>query len=109
MTFAAGGNGQIIDHPAKDKVQGRKDASGQEMLIDSGVIKERIDDLVEAYLKVVTARDHLNEQIKSAATDSGLLSAVVRKFVVTRAQQTLPAEQRKADQLCLLFYDVGAE
>lgn len=104
--FDAAGGGKVLDHPSK--ARGRKDASGQEKVIETGVISERIDDLVKLYLRNISTRDQLNDAIKSAAEDSGLLSGVVRKFIIARAQETLPAEQRKAEQLCLLFLDVGA-
>lgn len=97
----------IAGTPYRKRVRARKDSDGQEAVIDTGVIKDRIEELVRLHSKVVEARTDLAEAVKSAAEEAGLNAGAVRKFVQARAAEDFSKHRQKAEQLSLLFDEVG--
>ena len=97
----------IAGMPYRKRVRARKDSDGQEAVINTGVIKERIEELVRLHTKVVDARTDLTEAVKKAAEDAGLNAGAVRSFVRARAAEDFSKHKQKAEQLSLLFDEVG--
>ena len=89
------------------KAKGRKDDTGQEAVIKMQPIKDIITDLVDLYTKAGKASDTLNDAIKAAAEKAGLQASAVRKFVVARAGEKYEEKKRDAEQLSLLFDEIG--
>ncbi|MDA8260241.1 MAG: hypothetical protein M0Z99_32185 [Betaproteobacteria bacterium] len=87
--------------------RGRKDAEKQEAVIKMKEVKDRIEDLVKLYNAAGDANDKLNDAIKATAEKAGLLSSVVRKFVVARAGENFEEAKRNVEQLSLCFDEVG--
>lgn len=87
--------------------RGRKNRDKQEAVIKTDVITERIEELERLYTAAGDASTALNDAIKKAAEDSGLLASVVRKLVVARASDKFAEKQREAAQLVLVFDEVG--
>lgn len=86
--------------------RGRKDR-GQEAAIKLDPIKESVEELVQLHRKAAEAGDAYSDGVKKVAEKSGLLASVVRKFVSARAGEKFKDEKTKAEQLNLLFEDVG--
>lgn len=99
------GSGKRRGRPPKSL--GRKDADGQEKVIEISVIKDRIDTLVELYNAAGEAAAAYGDGIKAAAEKSGLLSTTVRKFVQARASEDFAEAARRVTQLALIFEEVG--
>ena len=89
------------------KARGRKDADKQEAVISTKPVKDRIADLIALYIKAGEASDKFNDAVKATAEKAGLLSSVVRKFVVARASEKYEEEARKVEQLSLIFETLG--
>lgn len=85
----------------------REKGTNQEAVIQLAPIKERVEELVSLYNAAQSAGDEFAEAIKKAAEDSGLLAAVVRKFVVARAGEKYSEAKTSCEQLSLLFDEVG--
>ena len=92
---------------AKEKPLGRIDGDGQEAVIKMGPVKDNIMELVNLYVEAGDANAKFNDAIKATAEKSGLLSSVVRKFVVARAGENFGETARKVEQLSLIFSEVG--
>jgi hypothetical protein len=97
----------IATTPYRKRVKARKDSDGQEAVIETAVIKERIEELVRLHQAVVDARTDLTEAVKSAAEDSGLNAGAVKAFVRARAAEDFSKHKQRAEQLSLLFDEVG--
>ena len=82
--------------------EGRVDAK-QEKVIALDPIRERIGELQRLFIIQNEAATEFSDAVKKAAKDSGLLSSVVRKYVVAKARESLDAGKREATQLSLLF------
>lgn len=104
--FMGGGTTEKTGKKAKGP-KGRTDRSGQEKVIELQKLEDKIETLVDLYkLQAETAAD-LNEGIKAAAEESGLLATVVRKFIVARAGKLFTEKAREAQQLSLVFEEIG--
>lgn len=91
---------------ASGKVKGRKDA-GQEAIIKSKEVENRIADLVDLHIKSVALKEKLNDAIKAVAEKAGLHASTVAKFVHARAGERFDETNTKIQQLALLFDEVG--
>lgn len=101
------GDGPIEKAKKAKGPKGRTDRSGQEKVIELQKLEDKIETLVDLYkLQAETAAD-LNEGIKAAAEESGLLATVVRKFIVARAGKLFTEKAREAQQLSLVFEEIG--
>jgi ABC-type uncharacterized transport system substrate-binding protein len=89
----------------KSKVTGRKDKQNQEAVIKLSEVHDKIDNLIALHKTASEASACLNEGIKKIAEKSGLLASVVRKYVIARAGENFEEEQRKVEQLNLIFTD----
>jgi hypothetical protein len=87
--------------------KGRKDKNGQEVVIRLETAGTRVPELIKLYKAAEAAGADLNDAVKKAAEDSGLLASVVRKFVCACAGENYEKEKQKSDQLSLLFEEVG--
>lgn len=99
-----------IEKPAgyQTVVRGRKDrASKQEAVIETGVIGDRVQELVLLLQRAKDAGAAYNDGIKAAAEKAGLQSSVVRKFVEAKAGEHYDDKKRDAMQLVLLFDNVA--
>jgi hypothetical protein len=97
---------QVIEK-ARGGAKGRKDRAGQEAVIKLAPVRERVDELVVLYQTYKQSGEDLNEGIKALAEASGLMAAVIRKFIVARAGENFTEKKREADQLSLVFEEVG--
>lgn len=94
---------------AEKSVKGRKDNNGQEAVIQTSVLADRITSLEQLHLKASAAKEALNEAIKSTAEKSGLMASVVRKFVDARVNEKFGDKQREYAQLTLCFDEIGED
>src|SRR5712664_4226457 len=101
QTEAARGTGR------SKKPLGRQDAEHQETVIETKVVKDKINHLVKLKTTADEAVADFADAVKKVAEDSGLLAASVRKFVVARAGEGYEEAKRKCEQLSLLFEEVG--
>lgn len=85
----------------------RKDASHQEKVILTSVVKEHIDKLLTLHSKAATASEDFSSAIKATAEKSGINAAALRKFVAARAGENFEDRKRDCEQLSLLFDEVG--
>ena len=92
----------------KPGARGRRDR-GQEAVIKLETIKTRVGELVKLQKAAEDAAETFGDAIKKAAEDSGLLAATVRKFVKARAGDKFEEEKTKAQQLALVFEEVGED
>ena len=92
----------------KTGARGRRDR-GQEAVIKLETIKTRVGELVKLQKAAEDAAETFGDAIKKAAEDSGLLAATVRKFVKARAGDKFEEEKTKAQQLALVFEEVGED
>jgi hypothetical protein len=88
------------------RVRGRKD-QGQEAVVKTDVLKDKVADLVHLHNKAAAAAETYGDAIKTTAEKAGLLASVVRKFVAARAGEKFEEEKKKAEQLSLVFDEVG--
>lgn len=79
----------------------------QEKVEKPQIISDRADELVALKMKADQASQAFSDAIKKAAEDSGLLSSVVRRFVIARAGESFEEKRRENVQLQLLFEEVG--
>lgn len=91
----------------KRKAKARMDADKQEAVQQPKVIKERIDELVNAKQRADDAAEAYSDAIKNAAEASGYLASAVKKFVTARAGEKFEEEHRKVEQQLELFEEVG--
>jgi hypothetical protein len=94
----------------KGKVRGRKEktADHQEAVIKLGVLEPAIvNTLVADYKHAQAAGEAFADGIKAQAEKAGIQSAVLRKFIVARAGEHFDDRKRDAQQLALLFEEVG--
>lgn len=88
----------------RTKPRGRKDRnSGQEQIIEVGVVRDKLTELSRLYIAQVGATDAYSDAIKATAEQSGLLANVVSKYVKAMVSDKAEAKKREAEQLCLLF------
>jgi len=92
----AGGNG-------KSKARGRKGKDKQESVIEVAELKKRMAQLVKLKKANDETAQDLNDAIKKAAEESGLLASVVRKAVVASAGEVFEAKHREVEQMVLAF------
>jgi hypothetical protein len=91
----------------KRKPRGRIDSDQQDAVIKLDPVREKVEYLEQLYGDSCAAAEEFAEAVKSVAEQSGLLAAVVRKFVVARASEKFDEKKRQCEQLSLLFDDVG--
>lgn len=95
---------QAANDNGKTRARGRRDRnSGQEAVIEAGIVRDKLADLTELYIAQTKATDAYSEAIKACAESSGLLANVVSKYVKAMATDKAEAKKREAEQLCLLF------
>lgn len=91
----------------RTRSRGRKDqTTGQEAAISLRPIKDGIDELVMLYHQQEESSARCSDAIKAAAEKSGLLSAVIRKYVRARVGDRFEEAKRETEQLSLIF-DLG--
>ena len=86
---------------------GRKEKDGTEAVIKLDVLRDRAQDLVTLNIKMGQASAQYNEAVKAVAKASGLLSAVVSKYIRSRAGNNFLEDKAKAQQLALVFEELG--
>lgn len=89
------------------KTEGRKGRDGSESVIQLDVLRERIQDLVGLRVALGQATRKFQEAIKATAEASGLVSATVMRFVKARAGDNFREERMKAQQMALVFDEIG--
>lgn len=87
--------------------KGRKDASGQESVIELEVINDREKELIRLHEAAKEAAEDYSTAINKAAEDSGLNAAAVRKFIAAKAGDKFEAEKKRVEQLALVFDVAG--
>jgi hypothetical protein len=88
------------------KPRGRIDHDQQDAVIKLEPVREKVEHLEMLYGVAVAAKDHFADAVKTVAEESGLLAAVVRKFVVARASEKFDEKKRQCEQLSLVFEEV---
>lgn len=94
---------------ATNDVRGRKDGEGQPAVINLEVLTTRVPDLCHLKSIADAASDAYGEAVKKTAEQSGLLAAVVRRFVNARYGEKYEQEKTKAEQLVLCFAEIGED
>lgn len=84
---------------------GRKDASGQSKVIQTSLVKDRLEHLCDLHQKAEDSKEALSIAIKATAEASGLLASVVKRRVVASVKDQYADRKREYDQLALLFSD----
>lgn len=87
--------------------RGRKNRDLQEAVVTTAPLRKREAELVRLHQLSIEASDALSDAIKKVAEDSGLLASVVRKYVTARAKENVPEKKREAEQLSLVFGELG--
>jgi hypothetical protein len=100
VTNSKRGNGRAAQRGRKDQT------TGQEEAITLRPIKDSIDEMVTLYIQQQESAARCSDAIKAAAEKSGLLSAVIRKYVRARAGDRFEEAKRETEQLSLVF-DLG--
>lgn len=85
----------------------RKDSDGQEKVIELDALRDRLEHLIGLRRQAKEAADEYGEAVKAVAERAGLLSTTVRKFVAARAGDDFSESARKAEQLAMVFEEVG--
>lgn len=93
--------------PELRRTRGRKDNDGQEAVTQSRVVAERLADLINLHNHAATVREELSDAIKASAEASGFNSKSLRQYVKARAEANCEPLRRAAEQLTLLFEEVG--
>jgi hypothetical protein len=88
---------------------GRKEKDGTEKVITLQPLRVRLKHLAALHDTHVAARDNYNAGVKKVAEDCGLMSSVVNKLIKARAKDTVFDEARKAEQLSMIFAEIGGE
>lgn len=88
-------------------VAARKDAEGQEQVIELDRLRKSLPDLQGLYRRKAEAGAALSDAVKAAAEASGLQAAAVRKFLAARCGADFEKASRHAEQLGLLFGEIG--
>lgn len=96
----------LADQAGTKGARGRKD-QGTEAVIKMEAVKDRIEDLVGLYNAAAQAKEDLSSAVKAVAEKAGLLATVVNKFVAARAGENFEEAKTKAQQLSLVFEEVG--
>lgn len=89
-------------------VEGRKDNEGNEATIDLDVLRKRVKDGEQLYLKSQDAKVAFADWNKATAQASGLMATVVSKFIKARCQGKVPDRKREFGQMELVFSEIGA-
>jgi hypothetical protein len=89
--------------------EGRKDKTGQPAVMQPGVLKEKLNQLVKLKKAADEAATEFNEGVSKTAEKSGMLASVVRKVVTAAAGENFEEEKRKAEQMSLAFEEVGPQ
>lgn len=91
------------------RAKARKDNDGQEAVIDLKAIKDRVDDLIKLHIAVKESREEYSEAIKAAAEKGGINARSLRAYVRARASESYSKDKQYAEQLSLLFDEIGGE
>lgn len=83
--------------------KGRKDANGQEAVIELGVLHEREEELCQLYTRAGEAAADYSTAITKAGEDSGLNAAAIRRYIAAKAGDKFDAEKKRVTQLALAF------
>ena len=95
-----------VKGPKGDKsATGRKDATGQDKVIEMAVLKKNLPDLGVLHTKMKAASTAFREKVKGVAEKAGLLASTVRAVVVAQAGgvDVVAEKKREAEQLSLSF------
>lgn len=93
--------------PYAPKRKGRKDASGQEEVINISLVKKSIKELCHLYMQKQQHSANFNDGVKAVAEKAGINAGPLKKYVVARCKKKLFELDRDQAQLALLFYDLG--
>lgn len=98
-----------VTETATPRVRGRKagTADHQESTIEVGVVRERMDHLINCHMAMDLAQTEYSEAVKSVAERAVIQASVLRKFVAARAGEKFGDKRRECEQLSLLFEEVG--
>jgi hypothetical protein len=92
---------------AIEKARGRKGADKQEAVVRPKVVQAAIGELIDSLVKAQNASDRFNTMVKKVAEEAGMQASNVKKFVKARAGEAFQERKRDADQMALLFEEVG--
>lgn len=91
------------------RARGRKDNDGQEAVLDLKAIKDRVPDLIKLHIATKEAREEYSEAIKASAEKGGINARSLRAYVRARASESYEKDKQYAEQLSLLFDEIGGE
>lgn len=87
--------------------QGRKDNQGQDAVLQISELADKLQRLQKLKIQADEAKEDFSSAVKAVALKAGLLASVVRKVVAARTGDRVSDEKRKADQLSLVFEELG--
>ena len=96
-----------VDLKKGRRIRARKDAEGQEAVIELCALRDKMDHLTSLYGSAKEAREIYGEAVKAIAEKAGLQSSVVRKFVSAKASEKFEEKKRESEQLSLCFEEIG--
>lgn len=95
--------------PGRRGARGRQDRSGQEKVIKTKELEDRLPHLISLKNKAADAAKDFSSAVKSVAEKSGLLASVVRKVVIAKAGDSFDEKKKEAEQLELVFGKVAGD
>lgn len=98
---------ELVEPRSRESGLGRKDAEKQEQTIELEELGRRMDHLLDLHETHKQASADYSEAIKATAEASGLLASTVRSYVAARASESFADRARKAQQLALVFDELG--
>jgi hypothetical protein len=97
----------VTEMRSRKNQAGRKDATGQEAVIELDIVRNRLPELCGLLRTSLAANVELNEAIKACAEDSGLIAAALKRFVTARVKDKAAERRRDAAQICMMFDELG--
>jgi hypothetical protein len=89
------------------RAEGRKGRDGTESVIKLETLRVRLPNLIEMLIASRLAQKQYLDGVKAVAESTGLLSSTVSRFVRARAGDSFREERMRAEQLSLVFDEIG--
>lgn len=101
------GTGRRRKANGADKEQGRKDSDGQEAAINLTELKKGMPKAIKLEKDLADAKADASAFYKKFAKACGLNTAQLKKAAKSYADEDVEAQQRKAEQMTLIFENCG--
>lgn len=100
---------QAAADTSSKSAKGRREKDGSEKVVTLQPLRVSLKHLASLYDSKKAAESAFREAVKKIAEKTGLMSAVVNKLISARAKDTVFDEARKAEQLSMIFSEIGGE